>query len=81
MVNQQIEENINCNQFGGMGGASITDALVEMIHRPIALKYCFYPGNEYADILCLTNLPCLEEIRDSLCNTLFPKYNESHTPA
>ena len=22
------EENINCNQFGGMGGASTTDALV-----------------------------------------------------
>ena len=33
MVNEQIEENINRNQFGGMGGASTTDALVEMIHR------------------------------------------------
>ena len=33
MVNQQIEENINCNQLCGMGGASTTDALVEMIHR------------------------------------------------
>ena len=33
MVNENIEENINCNQFGGMGGASSTDALVEMIHR------------------------------------------------
>ena len=31
-----------------------------------ALK-CIYPGNEYADILCLTNLPCLKERRDSLC--------------
>ena len=25
-----------------------------------ALK-CIYPGNEYVDILCLTNLPCLKE--------------------
>ena len=33
MVNEKIEEHINCNQFGGMGGASTTDALVEMIHR------------------------------------------------
>ena len=33
MVNAKIEENINCNQFGGMGGASTTDAFVEMIHR------------------------------------------------
>ena len=33
MVNEKIEENINRNQFGGMGGASTTDALVEMIHR------------------------------------------------
>ena len=33
MVNEQFEENINCNQFGGIGGASTTDALVEMIHR------------------------------------------------
>ena len=33
MVNAKIEENINCNQFGGMGWASTTDALVEMIHR------------------------------------------------
>ena len=32
MVNDQIEENINSNQFGGMGVASTTDALVEMIH-------------------------------------------------
>ena len=27
------EENINRNQFGGMGGALKTDALAEMIHR------------------------------------------------
>ena len=33
MVNENIEENIYCNEFGGMGGASTTDALVEMIHR------------------------------------------------
>ena len=32
-VNETIEENINCNQFGGKGGASTTDVLVEMIHR------------------------------------------------
>ena len=32
MVNDKIEENINSNQFGGMEGASTTDALVEMIH-------------------------------------------------
>ena len=32
MVNDKIEENINSNQFGGMGGASTTDALVEMNH-------------------------------------------------
>ena len=30
MVNENIEED---NQFGGMGGASTTDALFEMIHR------------------------------------------------
>ena len=30
---KKIEENINRNQFGGMGGASTTDAIVEMIHR------------------------------------------------
>ena len=33
MVNEKIAENIKRNQFGGMGGASTTDALVEMIHR------------------------------------------------
>ena len=32
-VSEKIEENINRNQFGGMGGASTMDALVEMIHR------------------------------------------------
>ena len=32
MVNENIEENINSNQCGGMGGTSTTDALVEMIH-------------------------------------------------
>ena len=32
MLNDTIEENINSIQFGGMGGASTTDALVEMIH-------------------------------------------------
>ena len=31
MVNDKIEETINSNQFGGMGGASTTDALVDMI--------------------------------------------------
>ena len=31
MVTEKIEENINCNQIGGMGGASTTDAVVEMI--------------------------------------------------
>ena len=33
MVNEKIAENIKRHQFGGMGGASRTDALVEMIHR------------------------------------------------
>ena len=33
MVNEKNEENINCNQFGGMGGAWTTDDLVEMNHR------------------------------------------------
>ena len=32
MVNEKIAENIKRNQFGGMGGASTTDALVEMNH-------------------------------------------------
>ena len=45
-----------------------------------ALK-CNYPGNGYADILCLTNLPCLKERRDSLCKKIFPKCNGNHTPA
>ena len=42
---------------------------------------CTYPGNEYADILCLTNLRCLKERCDSLCKKIFPKYNGNHTPA
>ena len=33
MVNEKIAKNIKRNQFGGIGGASTTDALVEMIHR------------------------------------------------
>ena len=33
MVNEKIAKKIKRNQFGGMGGASTTDALVEMIHR------------------------------------------------
>ena len=33
MVNEKTEENINRNKFGGMGGASTTNALVEMIRR------------------------------------------------
>ena len=33
MVKENIDETIKRNQFGGMGGASTTDALVEMIHR------------------------------------------------
>ena len=33
MVNETIDENINGNKFGGMGGAWTTDALVEIIHR------------------------------------------------
>ena len=33
MVNEKLEEDINVNQFGEMGRASTTDALVEMIHR------------------------------------------------
>ena len=32
-MNEKIAENIKRNKFGGMGGASTTDALVEMIHR------------------------------------------------
>ena len=41
-----------------------------------ALK-CIYPGNEYADILCLTNLPCLKERRDSLCKKYFQNIMET----
>ena len=32
-MNENIEEYINRNQFNGIGVASKTDALVEMIHR------------------------------------------------
>ena len=39
-----------------------------------ALK-CIYPGNEYADILCLPNLPCLKKRRDSLCTKYFQNIN------
>ena len=164
MVNEKNSENIKRNQFGGMGGASTTDALVEMIHRwseatdkldhyviRVALldfskafdlinhnillaklkQYdlpphirrwiatflldrtqqvkignnisppghpkggvpqgtwlgpkCFLvyindletPGNEYADILCLTKLPCLKERRDSLCKKYFQNIMET----
>ena len=38
---------------------------------------CIYPGNEYADILCLTNLPCLKERRDSLCTKYFQNIMET----
>ena len=36
-----------------------------------------FPGNEYADILCLTNLQCLKERRDSLCKKYFKKIIET----
>ena len=41
-----------------------------------------YPGNEDADIFCLTihgltNLPCLKETRDSLCKTYFQQIMET----
>ena len=38
---------------------------------------CIYPGNEYADILCLTNLPCLKDRCDSLCKTYFQNITET----
>ena len=41
-----------------------------------ALK-CIYPGNEYTDILCLTNLPCLKGRRDSLCKKYFQNIMET----
>ena len=37
-----------------------------------ALK-CIYPSNEYADILCLTNLQCLKERRDIMRKKYFQK--------
>ena len=42
----------------------------------MTLKYS-YPGNGYADILCLTNLRCLKERRDSLCKTYFQTIMET----
>ena len=36
-----------------------------------------YPGNEYTDILCLTNLPCLKERLDILCKQYFQKIMET----
>ena len=41
--------------------------------QKMALK-CIYPGNEYADILCLRK----DEIP---CAKIFPKNNGNHTPA
>ena len=38
---------------------------------------CIYPGYEYADILCLTNLQCLKERRDRLCKRYFQKIMET----
>ena len=38
---------------------------------------CIYPGNEYADILCLTNQQCLKKRRDSLCKKYFQKIMET----
>ena len=45
-----------------------------------ALK-CIYPSNEYAGILCLKNLPGLNERRYSLCKTYFQNNNGNHTLA
>ena len=41
---------------------------IETVQK-MALK-CIYHGNEYADIVCLTKLPCLNERRDSLCKNI-----------
>ena len=41
----------------------LTDSIETVQTR--ALKF-IYPGNEYADILCLTNLPCLNRYRNLL---------------
>ena len=38
---------------------------------------CIYPGNEYADMLSLTNQPCLKERRDNMCKIYFQKIMET----
>ena len=57
---------------------NLTNHLTESIEtvQKRALK-CIYPGNEYADILCLTNLPSLKERRDSLCKKYFQNIMET----
>ena len=40
------------------------------IYVSVLLLY-YYPGNAYAAMLCLTNLPCLKERQDSLCKNYF----------
>ena len=52
----------------------ITESIETVQKR--ALK-CIYPGNGYADILCLRNLHCLKERRDSLCKKYFQKIMET----
>ena len=52
----------------------LTESIETVTKR--ALK-CIYPGNEYADILCLTNLQCLKERRDSLYKKYFQKIMET----
>ena len=54
----------------------LTESIETMQKR--ALK-CIYPGNEYADIVCLTNLQCLKETRDSLCKCISKKEWKPHT--
>ena len=57
-----------------VGHTNLNRHLTESIEtvQKRALK-CIDPGNEYADIVCLTSLPCLKERRDSLCK----KYSET----
>ena len=59
-------------------GGNLNNHLTESIEtvQKMALK-CIYPANEYADILCLTNLPCLKERRDSLCKKYFQNIMET----
>ena len=46
-----------------------------------ALK-CIYPGNEYADIVCLIKEPTVSEGKTRyLVQKIFPKNNGNHTPA